>query len=278
VNAPAFVSANGLHFGYLASGPSDGPLALCLHGFPDSAYTWRHLMPVLADLGYRAIAPWQRGYAPTAIPADAKYDAFVRGDDVNALHDAFGGDARAVLIGHDYGASSAYAAAAAQPENWAKIVTLAVPPPASMASKRTIYEQLKRSWYAYFFQRPTAPDVVRMNDFALIERLWRDWSPGYDPADDLPHVKAALAGEHTNAALGYYLALYGPTPLDPPPQPALYLHGIDDGCLGIELMHDILDYLPGKGSRMEHIAGAGHFLHLEKPAEVNGLIAGFLSE
>jgi pimeloyl-ACP methyl ester carboxylesterase len=276
MSAPAFVQANGLQFASIASGPSDGPLALCLHGFPDSAYTWRYLMPALADAGYHAVAVWQRGYAPTAIPSDAKYDAFVRGADVNALHAALGGDARAVLIGHDYGASSAYAAAAAMPDNWAKIVTLAVPPPASMATKRTIYEQMKRSWYTYFFQRPNAPDVVAADDFALIGKLWRDWSPGYDPSDDLSHVKAALAGDHCTAAVGYYLAMFGPTPLEPPPQPALYLHGVDDGCLGIALMDDVLDYLPNPASRFECVDGTGHFLHLEAPHDVNARIMAFL--
>jgi pimeloyl-ACP methyl ester carboxylesterase len=265
-----------VRFGYLASGPAAGPLALCLHGFPDTPHTWRHLMPVLAAAGYRVAAPWQRGYAPSEIPADAAYDAATRGNDVNALHAALGGDERAVLIGHDYGASSAYAAAAAMPGNWSKIVTLAVPPPAAIATKRTLYDQLKRSWYIYFFQRPNAPDVVAANDFAFVERLWRDWSPAYDPSDDLPHVKRALAGPHCAATIGYYHALFGPTPFDVPPQPALYMHGIDDGCLGIRLMDDVEDYLPGPGSRVDVVARAGHFLHLEQPAVVNERIAGFL--
>jgi pimeloyl-ACP methyl ester carboxylesterase len=286
---PSFAEANGLRFAYLASGPADGPLALCVHGFPDSPYTWRHLTPVLAQAGYRVVAPWQRGYAPTAIPADGQYAAGPRGADVNGLHAALGGDERAVLIGHDYGASSAYGAAASEPYRWSKIVTLAVPPPVSMVTKRTRYDQLKRFWYTFFFQRPNAPAVVAADDYAFIERLWRDWSPGYDPADDLPHVKRALAGPHLVAALSYYRALYGAIPLDPryaeeeaaaaepPPQPTLYLHGVDDGCIGIDLMDDIEAFLPGPGSRVERIADTGHFLHLEAPERINRIIAGFLA-
>jgi len=62
------VTANGLQFGVLEVG--SGPLALCLHGFPDSAHTWRYLLPALADAGFHAVAPFMRGYAPTGIPAD----------------------------------------------------------------------------------------------------------------------------------------------------------------------------------------------------------------
>ena len=65
------VTANDVEFAYLEAG--SGPLALCLHGFPDSAWTWRHLLPALADAGFRAVAPFLRGYAPTAVPADGRY-------------------------------------------------------------------------------------------------------------------------------------------------------------------------------------------------------------
>lgn len=65
-------TVNGVEFAYLAAG-SDGPMALCLHGFPDSAHTWRHLMVRLADAGYRAVAPFLRGFAPTAVPTDGRY-------------------------------------------------------------------------------------------------------------------------------------------------------------------------------------------------------------
>jgi pimeloyl-ACP methyl ester carboxylesterase len=62
------LTANGLTFAALAEGPADGPLALCLHGVPDSAHTWRYLLPDLAAAGFRAVGPWMRGYAPTRVP------------------------------------------------------------------------------------------------------------------------------------------------------------------------------------------------------------------
>src|SRR5262252_2808385 len=103
------VRANDLDFGLLEAG--SGPLALCLHGFPDTAHTWEHLLPTLAGAGFRAVAPFMRGYAPTAVPADGAYDVGALAADAVALHEALGGDREAVLIGHDWGAEAAYAAA-----------------------------------------------------------------------------------------------------------------------------------------------------------------------
>jgi pimeloyl-ACP methyl ester carboxylesterase len=83
---------------------ADGPLALCLHGFPDSVHTWRYLLPDLPAAGFRAVAPWMGVYAPTAVPADGSYGAGALAGGACALHEALGGDGRAVLIGHDWGA------------------------------------------------------------------------------------------------------------------------------------------------------------------------------
>src|SRR3954451_482469 len=98
------ISSNGLTVGYLEDGPPDGPLALCLHGFPDSAWSWRYLLPALAGAGFHAVAPFLRGYAPTALAPDGRYQTGALVSDAIALHGALGGDERAVLIGHDWGA------------------------------------------------------------------------------------------------------------------------------------------------------------------------------
>src|ERR1700692_408960 len=128
------VRVNGIEFSYLESGPPEGPLALCLHGFPDTAHTWRHLMPALADAGYRAVAPWMRGYAPTEVPDDGIYQVGALAADASALHEALGGDGRSVLVGHDWGAFASYGAATLHPDRWRRVVTLAVPPLAVSAA------------------------------------------------------------------------------------------------------------------------------------------------
>ncbi|MFM7095291.1 MAG: alpha/beta fold hydrolase, partial [Actinomycetota bacterium] len=91
------VTARGVEFHCLTIG--SGPLALFLHGFPDSAQSWVPLMQRLADRGWRAVAPYMRGYAPTAVPADGCFQTAALSADAVALHDALGGDGDSVIIG-----------------------------------------------------------------------------------------------------------------------------------------------------------------------------------
>jgi len=281
-------TANDVEFAFLEAG--SGPLALCLHGFPDSAWTYRHLVPSLAAAGYRAVAPFMRGYAPTAVPGDGRYQSAVLGLDACALHEVLGGDGDAVIVGHDWGALATYVAANHQPDRWRRVVTMAVPPAGAVAGGLVQYRQLKKSWYMFFFQHPLADVVVGMDDLAFIDGLWADWSPGHDGAEDVAHVKDALrAPANLAAALGYYRAALGGVGVDPAleavqaagsavtPQPTLYLHGRTDGCIGVELAEAATPFLTSEGSRLEIIEGAGHFLHLEKPDEVNALIVEFVT-
>src|SRR5206468_9646423 len=100
------VRANNLTFAYLTEG--DGALALCLHGFPDSPYIYRYRLPALAEAGYRAVAPFNRGFAPTELPDDRHHiHSSTMAADQIALHEALNGDGNAVLIAHDWGAVGA---------------------------------------------------------------------------------------------------------------------------------------------------------------------------
>ncbi|HVX68452.1 MAG TPA: alpha/beta hydrolase [Mycobacteriales bacterium] len=270
------VEANGLTFAALTCG-EEGPLALCLHGFPDSAHTWRHLLPELAAAGYRAVAPWLRGYAPTVVPSDGDYSAATLSADVNALHHALGGGIDAVLVGHDWGAMMTYAAAAAAPGNWRRLVTIAVPPPGVATNAFFRYAQLKQSFYIMLFQTPLAEIVVSADDLIFIEKLWSDWSPSYDGSGDLPYVKDALRGPaNLSAAIGYYRAMFAVGGGDKsPPHPTLYLHGNEDGAFLVEGIAGTDKHL-SEDSRVEIIDGTGHFLHLEKPAAVNRMILDWI--
>lgn len=279
------VEANGLRFAYLEQGPADGPLALCLHGFPDHAPTWRHLLPQLASAGFRAVAPWLRGYAPTEVPRRRATPPATLTADVNALHRALGGDARAVLVGHDWGAIFASRAARAAPRRWRRVVTMAVPPELAFRHRPPDRAQAWRSWYLLLAQVPGAERAFLRDDLALVDRLWCDWSPDLEPdADDRRRLKATLADPGVmRAALSYYRGFAraavtsGARPVLPPRQPHLVLHGAVDGCLGAEYAEAAAGLLPHPSSRVEVLEGLGHFLHLEAPEAVGGLVLEHLA-
>jgi pimeloyl-ACP methyl ester carboxylesterase len=286
------ILANDLNISYFGAGlDNDGPLAICLHGFPDSAHTWRHLLPRLADAGYRAVAPFLRGYAPTEVPSDGRFQTAASAMDALALRDALGGGADSVIIGHDWGAIITHIAANVRPEAFAKVVTMAVPPGNAVGvAFLSNLAQIKRSWYMFFFQHPFADFVVGANDLAYIDMLWADWSPGFDATEELALLKPSLRDPaNLQAALGFYRATLGAGYNDPalqsaqdlsstiPSQPLLYLHGRTDGCMGSEVAEFAAAELTSN-ARAHFVDGAGHFMHLEKPNEVNDIIMSFLAE
>jgi pimeloyl-ACP methyl ester carboxylesterase len=282
------VVVNGIDYAYLEAGPSSGPLALCLHGFPDTARGWTALLGELADAGFHAVAPFMRGYAPTAVPSDGgSLGGWIA--DVGALRAELGGDASSVIIGHDWGALTTYGAASSAPDAWRRVVTASIPPSAVMAERLLDYDQLKMFWYQYVFLQPTAEVIVGNDDLEFIARLWSDWSPGYDATDALVAVKDALREPaNLTAALDTYRCVYGVNagdpayadlqfaPFTPHTQPTLYLHGDQDGCVPGDVVEPALAALP-EGSRAELITGAGHFLQYEQPDVVNRLIVDFVT-
>ncbi len=273
----------------------DAPLAVLLHGFPDTAHTWRHLGPTLADAGYRVVAPFTRGYGPTSQPADGSYHVPALMSDVLELHAALEGDARAVLIGHDWGAITANGIAALKSSPFRRVVSMAFPPFPLMNPSRSeigpwasiLPRQARMSWYTLFNQLPGLPE---RNFDKLVAHLWSRWSPGYDATQDLAHLAASVPTvERKAAVVGYYRAGVRPGQLPSryrhlgnaaigaPRVPLLYLQGADDGCLDARwatLVNPKLTH----GGRAAVIAGAGHFLHLERPDVVNARVLEFLAE
>src|SRR5262249_36452671 len=175
--ATGVVRANGICFSTLEAG--DGPLVLCLHGFPDHAFSFRHQLPALAAAGFRAVAPFMRGDAPTEIPADGRFQSAVLAPDAVGLIRALRYSS-ACVFGHDWGALAGYGAAILAPEKVSKLVTAALPHgPAVLNAFLSDYDQQRRSWYMFFFQHPFADAALPNDNFRFIERLWQDWSPGW---------------------------------------------------------------------------------------------------
>jgi pimeloyl-ACP methyl ester carboxylesterase len=277
----------------LSWGPDDAPIALCLHGFPDTARGWREVAPLLVDAGWRVVAPFMRGYAPSSLSSDASYHVGALMDDALRVLEAAGPTGRDVLIGHDWGAIAGAGLAAMPDSPFTKAVIMSVPPAATFRGKvpdagrlvARLPRQLLRSWYITYFQLPLLPECSAS---WVVPRLWRQWSPGYDAGDDVALVLDAIGSpENWRAALGYYRAtIRGSKPpsryaelhehwLSPPTLPTLYLHGADDGAMG-DYTRWVEPGLP-PGSRVEIVDRAGHFMQLDRPQEVARLIAEFVA-
>ena len=283
-----FVTANGLRFACLEAGEANAPLVLLLHGFPDNAWTWEHQFAPLAAAGYRVIAPFLRGYPPSDIPASGYYDAATLAEDVRGLIEALSPGRPAFLIGQDWGAALSYGLLALYPDLVARAVLMAVPHPAAMAASLADPEHLKRAFHWWYFQAEGLADAqVPAAEYALIDYLWAEWSPGHDHAAHVGRIKAMLRqpGAFT-AAISYYRAALSPAHRDPALEPlraslgnpiavpTLALCGSDDpraAPMSRQAAHFTGEY------RYVEVPGAGHFLHREQPAAVNALILDWLA-
>ena len=273
---------------FSAQAMGDGPIVLCLHGFPDNAGSFRHQLPALAEAGYRAISLTLRGYEPGAIPADGDDTMETIATDILAATESL--DTGPVhLIGHDWGAAVAYVATSAAPERFKSLTVMAVPHAGRFAREGLrIPKQLRLSWYMGFFNIPWLSDwVVQRQDYAFIRKLWRDWSPGWQPEPGvLDSVIQTLSQPGVrSAALGYYRAALSIKALlvsaeeahYPVPVPTLALSVERDGCIASEVFEQLMvaqDF--PKGLTFSRIAEAGHFLHQEQPEQVNREILDWL--
>jgi pimeloyl-ACP methyl ester carboxylesterase len=283
------VRANGLDFAYLSANlEGSGTLVVLLHGFPDTAHTWSRQMPALAAAGYRVVAPFLRGYAPTQVPTNGYYDRATLVADVAALIRALSGEQPVHLVGQDWGASISYALLAAHPELIRRAVVMAVPHPAEVVKSMLNAKHAHRSFHWWYFQLPNLPELaIPADDYAFIDYLWAYWtSPGFEDAAHIASIKRMLAEPGVlPATLGYYRAMLDPAMGDPALEPlralmnrpialpTLALCGADD--LRAELMTDQSRHFAGE-YRFELVPRAGHFLHREKPADVTRRVLAWL--
>jgi pimeloyl-ACP methyl ester carboxylesterase len=256
-----------------------------LHGFPDHAPSFQPLLLHLAASGNAIWAPWMRGYAPSML--EGPFDADQLARDVLALCDHISPERPVTLVGHDWGAVACYAATEQAPARFRCAITLAVPHPlAFLHSLRTQGAQRRRSWYMVFFQLPWLPErTVRRAQGAFIERLWAAWSPGLspDPAA-MRELKDCLA-RSLPGPIEYYRAMTRPLGAAAArlrrtgrriEVPTLHLQGADDGCIAPAACKGQERFFAGP---FEHrtLAGAGHFVQLERPSEVAEAALGWMA-
>ena len=257
------VEANGLRFAYLEAGA--GPLVLMLHGFPDTARTWDHARAASAAAGVRVVCPWMRGYAPTAIPARDP-DAETLGRDVLGLIAALGAES-AIVVGHDWGALAAYAAAALEPARVRRLITVAIPHPATLRpTPRRVWGV--RHFFAYKLRG--APARFARDDFAALPAIYRRWSPTWAPGpDEFAAIRETFGDAASlDAAFGYYRALRLRPPAwlrAPITVPTVVFAGQDDPMVSPDEFRGGARMF-ASGYTVEAMPG-GHFMHREHPAE-----------
>lgn len=252
---------------------------LFLHGFPDHPPTAARFLESLAARGYRVLAPWLRGYAPSPTTGPFGRETLVA--DLRALIDRWSPADPVDLVGHDWGAVFTYVLCVVLPEKVRRSVTMAVPHPRTFTHQLRRPAQLRASWYMGLFQLPGAERLVVRRDFRLIDALWQRWSPGFTlPADQRTALHACLA-QSMPAPIEYYRAALreGASGLrlmaTPIATPLLALHGGDDGCVLPPTRDDsklfAADYV------REIVPGLGHFMHVEDPDRVAARIAAWLA-
>ncbi|MGB3739855.1 MAG: alpha/beta hydrolase [Pontixanthobacter sp.] len=283
-----FVEANGLRFEVAmmdaVGTDANDRLALCLHGFPELHYSWRHQMPVLADMGYRVWAPNMRGYGRTSRPEGvAQYGLDDLAQDVAALIDASGAR-ETVLIAHDWGAIVAWHFAIRKLRPLARLVIMNVPHPKCGQREIRKWRQMRKSWYIAFFQIPWLPEkLLGRRDAAPIVDVFRGSAvhkARFTDAALAPYRTAAAQPGALTAMLNYYRALVrlsdakgiGDGMVD---VPTLVLWGEQDVAIDIHCLDGMEDYVPGL--TVERFADASHWVQQDVPDEVNAALREWLA-
>ncbi|MBA4034740.1 MAG: alpha/beta hydrolase [Bradyrhizobium sp.] len=270
-----------LTFDAITAGERGAPLVLLLHGFAESMHCWRAQVAALGDMGYRAIAPSQRGYSPGARPDPREFSHYLIDrlmDDAMAIVAASGyGDARFHLVGHDWGGSIAWGLADRHHERLASLTILSRPHPNAFnrALQATDAEQAQRSRHHKAFLEPDAAEVVLADNARwLRDRL----AANGVPADAIEAHLAVLGNKDAmEGALAWYRArgaIRGP--LGPIRVPTLYIWGDADDTVGRIAAEGTVDFVAAP-YRFEVLSGVGHFAADQAPERVCELMLEHLT-
>ncbi|HSI00522.1 MAG TPA: alpha/beta hydrolase [Reyranella sp.] len=312
-------TANGIHMRYAEAGA--GPLVLLCHGWPESWYSWRHQLAAVSAAGFRCVAPDMRGYGGTQAPEPIdQYTLFHMVGDMAELVKVFsennGGESRAVIVGHDWGAPVAWHAALWRPDLFHAVCGMSVP--YSVPGYVDILSALEKlgitDFYLQYFQKPGVAEAELQQDIrGALRRLYftasgdleekdkgfgrlttgtllgntadPDRLPSWLSEADLDYYAGEFSRTGFRGGLNWYRNLRrnwelgGPWRGRPIRQPSLFIAGSKDGVLRFPAAQSQLDAFPKSlpGLRGSHIIeGPGHWVQQERPDEVNRLLIDFL--
>lgn len=284
------IRTNGMTFGALELGTGD-ELVLLLHGFPDNARSMLPLMRQFAACGYRTVAPYLRGYGPTDRAPDGDYLVATMSKDVASLIQALS-DRPALVIGNDWGALCAMGASIIAPERVRACVSLGMPPLSRSLGHMAVNPH---QWFCcrhalgLAFRRD-AEEWLAQDNMALVDELWRRWSPSYTPEPErIDDIKRTLREPGAvTAAVSYYRQAFNPLKtipasaartvrmaMRPSTRPTLMLRGADDRCMS---PMSFLDARRAHAGPFQEIVlpSVGHFVALEAPDAVRTLTTAFI--
>lgn len=281
------IGAGNITLHVASMGPADGEPVVLLHGFPQTNWCWRHVMPLLAQAGYRVLAPDLRGYGKSS--KQGPFDLDTVSNDMALLLDALGLQ-KATFVGHDWGGAVAWHFAAHYQERLHRLVVVNCPHPAVFSQALTSQlSQVKRSWYMFFFQVPWLPErLIAHNDGALVARSIRAASKLRTNLSDeavLPYRQALARTKDVSSALGYYRAMHkqalklltGGELFPKIHTKTLLVWGKADPALGYDdLVPKTVRWVDDL--EVQTLEGVGHFVPDEAPGELSSAIVHFLRQ
>jgi len=276
------IETNGIKLHVVQAGPQSGVPVVLLHGFPEFLYGWRKQIPALVAEGCRVIIPDQRGYNLSDKPKGAKsYIASALVADIIGLIDALGYE-KVNLVGHDWGAVVAWKLAIKHPERLHKLGIMNVPHPAVMQKFLSRDpDQIRRSWYAMFFQLPWLPEtILKINDWRNAIRVLRASSKhrSFTDEDIIQYKEAWSQPEVMTSMLNWYRAIFQRQPKMADglrvKVPTLMMWGMKDFALTHRMARPSMDYCDE--GNLILFPEATHWIHLDAAEEVNHYLTDFI--
>jgi epoxide hydrolase 4 len=261
----------------------DGPLVVLLHGFPEFWYGWRLQIKPLAAAGFRVVAPDTRGYNLSSKPDGVKaYDIAKLAADIRGLIHERGAES-ALLVGHDWGGSVAWATAMNHPEVVDRLAILNAAHPRKLSQGLHHPGQLRKSWYFFFFDLPDLPEaVVRADHWHFFRHFLRDANPEYTQEEIGRYIEAWSQPDAATGMINYYRSSVRTPPkqaeeqIRPISAPTLVIWGESDRYLGPELAEPEHEDVPNL-DRVERLPGASHWVHHDEAERVNRLLIDFFT-